>query len=52
MCMTDVYRVHRIPGETLKVPRMKTGYVHEDVLNLDFVCASARLMDAVESLEQ
>lgn len=51
MCMTDVYRLHRI-SEDAKLSTEKKERVHEDAPNVEFVCASARLMEAVESLSK
>ena len=52
MCMTDVYRVHRIPEDATKLSTEEKERYYEDVSNIEFVCASARLMEAVESLNK
>jgi hypothetical protein len=50
--MTDVYRVYRIPEDAPKSSKEKKQHSHEDASNIEFVCASARLMEAVESLSK
>ncbi len=52
MCMTDVYRVYRIPEDAPKASTEKKERVYEDSQNIEFLCASARLTEAVESLSK
>jgi hypothetical protein len=51
MCMTDVYRVYKAPQEAPKKPKLN-DLIKEDTPDVEFVCASARLRDAVENLEK
>jgi len=51
MCMTDVYRVYKVPQEAPKKQKLN-DLIEEDTLDVEFVCASARLMEAVENLEK
>jgi hypothetical protein len=50
--MTDVYRVHRIPEDAPKSLIEKKERVYEDSQCIEFLCASARLTEAVESLSK
>ncbi len=52
MCMTDVYRVYRIPEDAAKSLTEKKERVYEDSQYIEFLCASARLTEAVESLSK
>jgi len=50
--MADVYRFHRISEEATKSSTEKKERVYEDSQGIEFLCASARLTEAVESLSK
>ena len=52
MCMNDVYRVFRTPEDAPKSPTDKKDRVYEDSQYIEFLSASARLTEAVESLSK
>ena len=49
MCSADVYRGGKIP-EALKKPKKLRDLIKDDAPDVEFVCASARLVEAVEVL--
>jgi len=52
MCMADVYRVYRILEDAPKSSMEKKERVYEDSQQIEFLCASAHLIEAVESLSK
>lgn len=52
MCMADVYRFYRKTEDVPKSSIEKKERVYEDSQQIEFLCASARLIDAVESLSK
>jgi hypothetical protein len=48
MCSYDVYRVKR--KEAPKKPRKLRDLVKDEVIDVEYVCASARLAEVVEIL--
>ncbi len=52
MCMTDVYRFYRKIEDVPKSSNEKMQHVNEDSQSIEFFCASAHLIEAVESLSK
>jgi hypothetical protein len=52
MCMADVYRFYRKTEDAPKSSNEKKEHVNEDSQSIELLCASAHLIEAVESLSK